>query len=172
MTLKEFMSKENMEKDNPFEGCEVLEKIKYSDYVNMTKAAVAALFNEEDNSFRPLSREMMVRFAVMTIMLNLTNEDNEYKDIDELFDTLICSDFYNRFYNEVALKVAPNMDMVVKGINDYIDHRVKYTMQSNNTDAKVLDTLIGLLGSESFMQLLEQIPIDESEAVTEGNGEV
>ena len=167
MTLKEFMSKENMEKDNPFEGCEVLEKIKYSDYVNMTKAAVAALFNEEEDF-----TEMMVRFAVMTVMLNLTNDDNEYSDIDELFDALICSDFYNRFYNEVALKVAPNMDMVVKGINDYIDHRVKYTMQSNNTDAKVLDTLIGLLGSESFMQLLEQIPIDESEAVTEENGEV
>lgn len=171
MTLKEFMSKENMEKDNPFEGCEVLEKIKYSDYVNMTRAAVAALFKEDDNSFRPLSREMMVRFAVMTVVLNLTEIDG-YNDINTLFDTLICSDFYDRFYNEVALKVAPNMDAVVQGINSYIDYRVKFTMQSNNTDAKVLDTLIGLLGSESFMQLLEQIPVDESEAVTEENGEV
>ena len=81
MTLKEFMSKENMEKDNPFEGCEVLEKIKYSDYVNMTRAAVAALFKEDDNSFRPLSREMMVRFAVMTVVLNLTEIDG-YDDID------------------------------------------------------------------------------------------
>ena len=168
MTLKDFMSKENMEKDNPFEGCNVKDKIKYGDYVDMTRLAAAGLFKEDDGSFRPLSRELMIRLAIVEIMLGLTEPEN-FTDVDILFDVLICSDFYDRFYNEVALKVAPGMDNVVKGINEFIDYKIKVNMQSNNTDGKVLDTLVGLLGNESFLQILEQIPLDEPEAVTEDN---
>lgn len=169
MTITEFISQENTNKENPFEGCDIKKTIGIDDYINMAKAAESIAFNAETKTYRSLFREMAIRTGIIGVILNLEMDDGY--DIDRLFEVIICSNLYDKFFAEVALKVAPDMYAIIDGIEEYLDDKVA-ALRSNNlsTEQEALNTLTNLLNNEAFQNILEQIAVIESEKVTEVNG--
>lgn len=169
MTLKEFISDENLAKENPFENCNVIEKITYSDYVQMTKYIAAGVFDEETGKYRPLSRILITRIAELGVILGLEDLDgcNNAEDVDELFNKVVCSDLYDKFRKKIVSKIAPGFNAVESGMNRFIDYKLELMSKADGSEEKILNTLIALLSSESFANLLEQIPVDDVEKVAD-----
>lgn len=168
MTIMEFISKENIGKENPFEDCEIKTAITIGDYANMVKIAESIIFDAENGTYRMLFKEMGIRIGVIATILDL-GMDEDY-DIDKIFEAIICSDLYVVFCRVVS-KTIPGISSVIKCVREYIDDKItSVRLNKRNTEEEVLNTLIKLLNNEAFQSILEQIAVGESEEAIETNG--
>lgn len=168
MTITEFISTENINKENPFENCTPIKRIGLNEYIDIAEAAINIAFNTETGKYRPLFREMAVRVAIISRILDL--EIDEDYDVDRLFEVVMTSGIYTRFFEEIALKIAPDMYSIEDGIHEYIDDKIEQLrIGGKNLDEKIIDTLINLLNNEAFQTIIEQITIDDTEKATETN---
>lgn len=166
MTINEFITKENLAKKNQFEDCEIIKKFGMNEYMNVAVAAEKILFNEETNLYRALFREFAVRLSVMSTMLNLEMSD-EY-ELGDVFEVVMCSGIWDKFINNVAKKVVPDIISIIAGVNTYLDDEVeKNRLGTRKFAEEVLNTLVTLLDSEGFQKLLETIDVEEVEGQAE-----
>lgn len=164
MKISEFVSKENLAQKNPFEKCAKIERITMNDYMSMATAAEKIIFNEENNLYRALFREFAVRLSVMTVMLGLEMDEGDY-EIDDVFQAVMCSGIWNKFVKNVAEKIAPDFMAIINGINTYLDDEVeKNRAGTRKMVEEVVNTLVTLVESDAFQQMLEGIEVtDEGE---------
>ena len=167
MNIKEFVSKENLAQKNPFEKCEIIERITMNDYMAMATAAEKVVFNEETNLYRALFREFAVRLSTMSVVLNLEMEDGEY-ELEDVFQAIMCSGIWNKFVKNVAEKVAPDFAAIVNGINTYLDDEVeKNRAGTRKLVEEVVNTLVTLVESDAFQQMLESIEATDGSNIIE-----
>lgn len=164
MKISEFVSKENLAQKNPFEKCAKIERITMNDYMSMATAAEKIIFNEKNNLYRALFREFAVRVSAMTVMLGLEMNEDEY-EIDDVFQAVMCSGIWNKFVKNVAEKIAPDFVAIINGINTYLDDEVeKNRVGTRKMVEEVVNTLVTLVESDGFQQMLEGIEVaDEDE---------
>ena len=164
MKISEFVSKENLAQKNPFDKCAKIERITMNDYMSMATAAEKIIFNEKNNLYRALFREFAVRVSAMTVMLGLEMNEDEY-EIDDVFQAVMCSGIWNKFVKNVAEKIAPDFVAIINGINTYLDDEVeKNRVGTRKMVEEVVNTLVTLVESDGFQQMLEGIEVaDEDE---------
>lgn len=167
MTINEFIAKENLDKENPFEGCNIIEKFGINEYTAVASAAEKIIFNEETNLYRALFREFAVRLSIMNVVLNIEMSNDEY-ELDDVFQAIMCSGLWQKFYKLVGEKVIPDFASIIKGINTYLDDEVeKNRAGTRKLVEEVANTLVALVESESFQKMLETIEVEEDKTPKE-----
>lgn len=167
MNINEFVSKENLAQKNPFEKCAIIDHIGINDYMAIATAAEKIIFNEETNLYRALFREFAVRLSAMSVMLGLEMNDEDY-ELDDVFQAVMCSGIWNKFVKNVAEKVAPDFAAVINGVNIYLDDEVeKNRAGTRKLVEEVVNTLVTLVESEGFQQMLDTIEAEEKGKVAE-----
>lgn len=163
MNITEFIAIENLKSKTPFEKCAKIERITMNDYMSMATAAEKIIFNEENNLYRALFREFAVRLSVMTVMLGLEMDEGDY-EIDDVFQAVMCSGIWNKFVKNVAEKIAPDFVAIINGINTYLDDEVeKNRAGTRKMVEEVVNTLVTLVESEGFQQMLEGIEVADED---------
>lgn len=163
MELRDFVSVENMSKENPFEGCNVVKKIGVREYTDIVNSAMRIAFNLETNTPRILFYDFAVKFSIMSYSLGL--EMNDY-DIDEVFSAIMTSDIYEKFLDYMSSN-GINMLEIEIAVYKYIDNELENYRIKQTTDERIMNTVMKLFENEAFQNLIEN-SIAQEEAEVDG----
>lgn len=162
MTITELVAKENIEKDNPFEGCEIKTELTLERISEIANSVSLILFNGETGAYRPLFKEFAIRLVIMRSILGI-EMDEEY-DLNDIYKTFMGVELYQKFLSVVATKLEYDFNVLLKTINEYIENEVYNTRKAiKDINKQIVDTLAALFSNEAFIKLLENVPVDVDE---------
>lgn len=153
MKIMEFISNENLKKKNPFEDCQIIERVDTETYQNIINSAMVIAFNLDTNEPRTMFYDFAVRFSILGNVLNL--DISEY-DIDEVFSVIMTTDIYDRFVIYMDQENGINVYMIEKAVYHYIDEETENSRIMKSTDERIMNTMIRLFENKAFQDLIEQ----------------
>lgn len=162
MTITELIAKENIEKENPFEGCEINTELTLERLAEIANGVNMILFNSETGAYRPLFKEFAIRLMTMRSILGI--EMGEDYNIGDIYKAIMSNELSDKFEIVVVRNLEYNYYDLLSTIGDYIENEVYMARQGiKDVNSQIIDTLTALFNNEAFINILENVPVDAVE---------
>lgn len=152
MTVKEFFSKENMTKSNPFEGLEIKQRITMDEYKKINDLTASFVFNEK-NEYMPLTKDFAFKFWTMVVYLGL--DESELPEVEEVFTYINCTDVYDKFI--AALEYPNQINNLKSAVDDYTNYCVSNNLLFQEIFARAKDLITTLGNEETIGKFIEMV---------------
>ena len=152
MTVKEFFSKENIAKDDPFDNIELKQEVTMDEYKVITDSIMAFIFNEK-NEYMPLIKDFAFKFWTIVIYADL--DAVEMPETSEVFAVINCTNIFERFIDKLNY---PSQIMNLRNtIDDCVNYYTSSQIMVRDIITRLEDVVTTLSSGDSIEKIIEKI---------------
>lgn len=155
MTVKEFFSKKNIAKRDPFAGIEIKQTITMSEYKEVLERTIMLIIDEKGD-YLPLIKEFAFRMSIMVVYMGL--DASSLPKTDDLFGMVMCTPIYDNFMTK--LDYPKQVELLRGGIDEMTDYIISNNTALNNLITRINDLFATLGNEEAIMSIIRNIAVE------------